>query len=350
MRYGIVGASGTLGRVLVHHLLKSNAANSVNALVRRPDEQLQGLAGCRLTTGGLFDAGRVDELARNSDVIVNLAARNPGSPEEDAVGLHDFYAINALGAGIVAAAGHRWRKPLIHFSSVAVYETGQSGEGVFQKESDVLPTRGTAMRGFHDSMVGYLESQLASNPAGKDIGSSVIQRFLENAAYPAGAPLYGLSKLVGETLAGRLTDQNCAIRMSDVYGPGHESRGVVTDHLNVLRDDDRVVVDFDFRSSACFVYIGDVCRLITDIAAKAARAERLPKIVNFCGPRLSEADFRQSLVDLAERHGLRKPVSLSHSDRPKVDRRYSGEVFGRDFASFAMTAFADGLEATWREE
>ena len=130
MRYGIVGASGTLGRVVVRHLLKCNAGNSVNALVRRPDERLGGLARCHLATGGIFDAGGIDELARNSDVVVNLAAKNPGSPGEDDANFRDFYAINALGAGVVAAASRRWHRPLIHFSSVAVYETGESGEGV----------------------------------------------------------------------------------------------------------------------------------------------------------------------------------------------------------------------------
>ncbi len=349
MRYGIVGASGTLGRVVVRHLLNCNAGNSVNALVRRPDEQLEGLARCHLATGGIFDAGGVDELARNSDVVVNLAARNPGSPDEDDANLRDFYAINALGAGVVAAASRRWRRPLIHFSSVAVYETGESGEGGLETESAVLPGDDTGARDFHDSMVGYLESRLASNPGGENVGPEVIRDFLEETESPVGAPLYALSKLVGETLVARLADLYCAIRMSDVYGPGHESRGVVTDHLNALRDDARVVVDFDFRSSACFVYIDDVCRFIADAAAKTARAERMPNVVNFCGPRLDEAGFRQSLADLAERHGVPKAVTLPDRDGPKADRRYATEVFGRCFPSFVMTAFADGLEATWRD-
>ena len=174
-----------------------------------------------------------------------------------------------------------------------------------------------------------------------------MQVFLESKPLPAAVPIYGLSKLLGEVLARRNAGKVCAVRMSDVYGPGHESRGVVTDHLNALRANDHVVVDFDFRSSVYFVYIDDVSRLIAEVAGGFLQNSDVPEIVNFVGDRLDEGRFADMLSSL-ETTKPSPSMSIGPADSTsKVDRRYDGTVFKTSFPHFDMTSFERGLAATW---
>ncbi|MEO0997159.1 MAG: NAD(P)-dependent oxidoreductase [Pseudomonadota bacterium] len=346
MRYGIAGASGTLGRVVVQRLLGADPDAEVVGLVRRPDAALAETDRCTLITGGVFDREAVREFVAGTDVVVNLAARNPVDPARDAAGAADFFAINALGAALLATACSTAARPLLHFSSVAVYEAGAAGGPEPAREDDPLPRLNAAADRFYADLIEST-SEIAQHPR----RASDLERFREaydTAAFPDDAPFYALSKLMGESLTVALAPGASAIRMSDVYGPGHESRGVVTDHLAALAAQREVVVDFDFRATACFVYIDDVVRLTLNLAERLATGTALPQVVNFCGAPLDEAGFADELRQLALRLGLQREFRVAPAAGAKADRRYATALFEQLLPDFSATSFGDGLLATWQ--
>ncbi|MEM8815566.1 MAG: NAD(P)-dependent oxidoreductase [Pseudomonadota bacterium] len=335
MKIGIIGASGTLGRVAVASLLKSGAARSITALIRRPDRKLEEIAGCSTIAGGLFDVPALQQLVRASDVVVNLAARNPEGQQKDLESAGDFLELNGLGAALVAEVTRRERKPLIHFSTVAVYESGAYEESRLLTEDEPLPAMGLAIESYFAAAVSVIVDQ--AERLRKD-GDSTL------ADFPTEAPVYGLTKLIGESCVRAISETVCCIRMCDVYGPGHESRGVVTDHLEALRTDGRVNVDFDFRSTVSFIYIRDVIVLIALLASRMTGTHDTPKIVNLAGEAVSEAQFAELLrvaADTADRVGICHPAGA------RYDRRYSTEVLQRQFPELSFTPLSNGLRETW---
>ncbi len=346
MRYGIAGASGTLGRVVAQRLLGTDPQAEVIGLVRRPDAALAGLSRCRLITGGVYDRQAVKDFVAGSDLVINLAARNPVHPVRDAAEAADFFAINALGAALLATACSTAARPLLHFSSVAVYEAGAATGATPAREDDPLPRLTAAADRFYADLIEST-SQIAQHPR----SASDLERFRDTydaAGFPQDAPFYALSKLMGETLTMALAPGCAALRMSDVYGPGHESRGVVTDHLAALAVQTEVTVDFDFRATACFVYIDDVVRLTLKLAERLAAGTALPQVVNFCGAPLDEPRFADELRQLARRVGLQRDIRVAPAAGDKADRRYATGRLERLLPDFSATPFADGLLATWQ--
>ncbi|MDJ0712551.1 MAG: NAD(P)-dependent oxidoreductase [Woeseiaceae bacterium] len=351
MKYGVVGASGTLGQVAVRQLLDQADRNQVNALVRRSDSQLSSLKGCKTYVGGIFDDAQLERFVEDSDVIVNLAARNPEGDAADRENYRDFFLVNGVGAASVASAVARHGRPLMHFSSVAVYEANTDTPPSVIQEQDSLPAGDTETVNYYEQLLALLNShyqECKDNP-GSQSAVELLQEYLDSRPLPAAVPVYGLSKLLGEMLSLSIAGRVCAVRMSDVYGPGHESRGVVTDHLDAMRAGDRVVANFDFRSSVYFVFIDDVSRLIAEVADRFLQEADLPTVVNFTGERLEEQGFADRLAGLETSEG---PVTISccqGDDSSKVDRRYDRTVFENSFPEFDLTPFEQGLKATWHD-
>ena len=172
----------------------------------------------------------------------------------------------------------------------------------------------------------------------------IIGRLLNANDLPPSLPVYGLSKLLGEAFALRTAQRVCAVRMSDVYGPGHESRGVVTDHLQALAAGRPFTVDFGFRSSIYFVYIDDVSELIAEIVNRCPNPGDLPGVVNFVGERIDEAKFADVLRGTGGDVGI---AVRDPDERPAgVDRRYARALFEHSFRDFDFTPFADGIRTT----
>ncbi len=165
--------------------------------------------------------------------------------------------------------------------------------------------------------------------------------------YPQQAPVYGLTKLIGEQAALRLSDNVSCIRMSDAYGPGHESRGVITDHLAALKDEASIIADLDFRATASFIFIDDIIRFISVLAARMMAGEVTPDIVNLVGPCLDEDQLCSELRGLADAVGLTRSVSAVDDRSGKLDRRYSTRLFGSEFPECATTSVAEGMRTTW---
>lgn len=344
MKYGIIGASGTLGQVTVRQLLAESSETAVNALVRRPDEGLDALERCSTYVGGIFDPEQLDRFIADSDLIVNLAARNPEGEALDRQNHRDFFLVNAAGAATVAAAAARQKKPLLHFSTVSVYETGAVEADHLFAEDDVLPNGDSSLRAWSAALTAALASSVARDAEGAGELIEAMNDFLKVEPLPAAAPVYGLSKLVGETLALDIADAALAVRMCDVYGPGHESRGVVVDHLQALADGGPMTVDFGAREGVYFLYIDDVSRLIAAVAARHDEIGEMPRIVNFVGERVAEPEFAGFLRELRGNVdiGLRDAAERSKA----IDRRYGRAEFERTFGHFKFTSLADGLSKT----
>ena len=346
MKYGIVGASGTLGRVTARQLLQADENTHVNALIRRPDADLESLDGCVTYQGGIFDDDQLARFVDDSDVVVNLAAVNPAGDDEDRRIFRDFFLVNGVGAAAVAAACSRQRRPLLHFSSVAVYETNVGPADEVARESDPLPVGDAALCEYFERSLEAIAAQFESHNGPT---TDALNPFVEEMSLPGVMPVYGATKLLGETLARRFAEKICVVRMSDVYGPGHESRGVVTDHLNALRSGGPVVVDFGFRSSACFVFIDDVSQLISAGVERLAGSGQVPEIVNFVGERQDEASFAQVLTSLRASKGQTITPQASTDSSVKADRRYDGTTLKRFFTDFKATPFGHGMRLTWEK-
>ena len=344
---GIIGASGTLGRVAVKSLLGANEDLQIRALVRRDDPDLAAISRCSLDTGGLFNLDALDALCERCDVVVNFAARNPEGQEKDLENLDSFLLTNSLGGPAVARAAARHNTPLIHFSTVAVYDTGEYREGDYLTETEALPSGDAEAASYFNESVDTVVSLLE---AYSDPSQDVVEQWRAHCSlhpYPQQAPVYGLTKLIGEQAVARLSDNVCCLRMSDVYGPGHESRGVITHHLAILKDEASITADLDSRATASFIFIDDVIRFISVLAARMTAGEETPDIVNLVGPCLDEDQLCSELNSLADSVGLTRSISAVVDRSGKLDRRYSTELFDASFPECPATLADQGLRETW---
>lgn len=338
---GVVGASGTLGRVVVQNLL-AQADTAVCALVRTPDPQLQGLSGCQVMTGGIFDAPTLKEFVAASDIVINLAAKNPAGQEQDLEELEQFFDANVLGAWNVARECDSQDVPLLHFSTVSVYETGAYRAGEYLKEHEELPWPESRWQTYFEALYGTLRD--AVNSGSKVPASEVLQRY----PYPSDLPVYGFTKLLGEKLVLSSASDILAVRMCDVYGPGHESRGVITDHLNNLKDHD-VTVNFDFRAVVCFVFIQDVVSFIQHFLKAKDAQKTLPRRINLTGPAVTESEFLNVLESICEKDGIKEPtLRVGHYVGDRFDRRYGDDRLQKLFPELSLTPLDEGVYLTWK--
>ena len=349
---GIVGAGGAVGHVVTKQLLTADKSLHVVALLRGADPELAQLPRCDVVEGGLFDCSALERTLKNSDLVINLAARNPGGDEADWAAREDFFVLNGLGAGLVAAMAERHQLPLIHFSTVSVYETAAYVAGRRMTEDDPMPCLGQETADFYERVLGYLSRRVAvSGPlAENDSLLDGFKRYLAAQSYSNSTPIYGLSKLIGERLALTASRRACSIRMSDAYGPGHESRGVIIDHLNQLRDSENVSVDFGSRKGVYFIFIDDIARLLASLMDRLlSNQSGVPRVTNFCGDRIDSAGMHSHLKKLCGTRRLNRDVRVAPSTTPQFDRRYSRGIFDRYFPAFEITDFGAGLGITLDE-
>ena len=336
--------------MLVKQLLDADRSLRVSALLRRLDPDLARMRRCDVVEGGLFDPHALEQTLKNADLVVNLAALNPGGDDADWTAREDFFVLNGLGAGMVAAMAERHRLPLIHFSTVSVYETAAYVKGRSMAENDAMPCLGRETASFFDRTLAWLLDWIEANgPLGEN--NTPVRRFktyLADQSYPQSTPIYGLSKLIGERLTLRLTRRACCIRMSDVYGPGHESRGVMVDHLNQMQTQNTLSVDLSPRAGVYFIFIDDVTRMVASLVHRLL-SDRLavPGLVNFCGFRIDNAAMRSHLLQLCRSRGINRAIDVATSAGREFDRRYSSDAFDRHFPEFEKTSFGIGLRSTF---
>ena len=338
-----------IGRVVIGQLLAADESLRIVAVSRRADPAFAGLSRCDPIQGDVFDRDSLDRVVRRADLVVNLAARNPVGIEQDWAARRDFFLVNALAAGLVAASAQRHGVPLVHFSTVSVYETAEYRGARLLSEEEEMPRIGKEIAYFHAQSLEILVKLVATrlSPAGHVSPANGYERFLARYSCPDNAPVYGLSKLIGETLTLRVNEKVCCLRMSDVYGPGHESRGVIVEHLRQLGSDKIARVDFGFRTNICFIFISDIVRLLALLMPRLlSNCSSLCKVINFSGERIVAAGMQSHLLQLCAMRELRCGIDLAPSARPQFDRRYSTDVFENSFPGFEQTPFKKGLRLT----
>lgn len=340
MKVAVAGAAGTLGAVAVPALLSRFPEWQVRALVRSQDAGLGSLSRCEVISGGVFDSDSVAAAIADSDIVVNLAARNPAGQAEDLKETESFVLTNGLGAAIIARTCAEHRVPLLHFSSVAVYETGVHRPGAALTESEPLPAGDPAVDTYFEACRSWLrETAFLGDPALEF--SNAWRGFRSNHPYPEKVSVYGLTKLLGESLSLELAKNILAVRMCDVYGPGHESRGVVIDHLMGLLSGS-VTVDFDYRSTVSYIYIDDVIEFfaaaIPHLIARAPAAQ----VMNLAGEAVRPDEFGAALASLNRGSVETGPISVGET----FDRRYATTLQRQLFPAAISTSLGSGLGRT----
>lgn len=257
----VTGATGCIGRMLIRHLSWKSSVR-VLALIRRGSGGFE--RGVEVRRGDLFAREVLEALVADSDVVVHLAARNPTPATPDPRQAPKFFASNSWGTGAVAHLARAYEKPLVYTSTVTVYELGENGSALFE-EGAPLPTRGNTRawteRAFEG--LGRIVDSWASG--GVHNPGEAVGQFLRNDPPPP-ENLYGLSKFLGERWVTR-TPKGLTLRLSDVYGPGHEARGILQEYLAGILEGTRVSVDFGPRARVSFVYLGDVLQALLRAAA-----------------------------------------------------------------------------------
>ena len=347
----IVGAAGSVGRPIIKYILDHDSSLRTFALLRRPDAELARLDRCEVVEGGIFDQRALERVVKDCDLVINLAARNPTSVDEDWASREDFFLLNGLGAGLVAEAAQRHQRPLIHFSTVSVYETAAYAAGHRMTESERMPCLGMEIADFYERTLRLLSERIAEQVSRfrTDLLADDFKQHLAQQSYPASTPIYGLSKLIGETLALQLCQSVCSVRMSDVYGPGHESRGLVIDHLNQLRFSNTATVDLSPRTGVYLVFVDDVARFLGLLVDRLLSNDAtVPRILNFCGERIDRAAMRSHLQDICDTRRLSCNVDTVAPTMPQFDRCYSSEVVDRRFPAFDKTDFGSGIQISFK--
>ncbi len=351
MKIGVVGASGTLGRVLVKKLATPEFGHDVACLLRRPDDQLERLATGIVSPDGVMSRDAVRQLANGRDVVINLAARNPAGQPQDLKSVPDFMAANAVGPALVADACASNDTPLLHFSSVAVYETAAYAEAVELDEAVELPSLDRASVDYFEQARILVERIIATDVHETSAMTSTAEyEALTALPYPSQASVYGLSKLIGERAVVDSAARSCCVRLSDVFGPGHESRGVIVDHLRALASSPAdVTVNLDFRETAYFIMIDDALSAAVMLAEKLARHDQLPGILNLAGHRFDEPSLLKALARLPSEPSTEAPtLRVAPAKQRKFDRRYDPALLQKTLPDFALTNFDESLARTWR--
>ncbi len=337
---GVTGATGCIGGMLVRHLLRFPSVE-VRALVRRPGVRRE--PGLSIRTGDLCTRGALESLVAESDVVLHLAAQNPISAAEDGRQLATFLATNSFGTGAVAFLADAYGKPLVYTSSVSVYELSGGNSGPLT-EDESLPGRPetnawsqTILEGLNDLIETWGDEEV------EDVEAAVTG-LLRKTPMPEKESAYGLTKLLGEHWVMERAN-GLVLRLSDVYGPGHERRGLLQECLGRILQRGRVSLDFGRRARVSFVFLGDVLQALLRAVALAKKQES--HVLNVAHPvSVTPAQLRDALltVDGSLRVAVRAPPGTY---LPGSDRSFATERAER-LLGMRWTSLRDGIRETTR--
>lgn len=322
---GLTGGSGTIGSMLVRYLGRRTDVRLL-VLTRRPLSDLP--ANAEALTGSLRDLKALKALAGQSDVVIHLAAKNPGPSEEvDRSNAADFFETNVLGTDRLARC-LRLGQHFVHASSVAVYELSRDREAKHE-EDESLPGNPAIAQ-----WVTRADEAFAS--------ATVPSKFLAAHPVPEGSSVYSLSKYLGELRVRNLRNR-IILRISDVYGPGHETRGVVQDAFEDLLQRDGVRLDFGARAKVSFLYMRNALEAISAAALNPGlKGEHCINVVNphSIGEEIFADSLREAAPELSDR------IRVERAELPTMSRAYAAvrmrEVLGVD----EPVPLAEGLRET----
>jgi len=225
--YLVTGGAGFIGSHLADALLARG--ERVVALDNLSTGRLENLAAAVLEPdflfmhGSVLDELMVDELVRDCDVVVHLAA---------AVGVklvmeHPLrsFTTNIRGTAVVMEAAHRYRRPVLLASTSEIY--GKNGAGPLAETHDRVLGSPSVTRWAYSTAKAVDEVLAYAYHRERGLPTTVVRLF--NTVGPRQSPAYGMviPRFVRQALAGEpLT----------VYGDGHQTRcfGHVSDAVAAI--------------------------------------------------------------------------------------------------------------------
>ncbi len=280
VRILVTGGCGFIGSNFILHLLESYpgcrvvnldkltyASNTANL------RDVEGDSRYRFVRGDICDAGLVDPLVAEADVVFNFAAET--HVDRSLMEAGSFILTDVLGTHVLldAARRHPNVRRFVQVSTDEVY--GEMPPGVYAKETDPLHPR----------------SPYAASKAG---GDAQCTAFFET---------YGLPVII--------------TRAANNIGPRQHVEKVVPLFVTAALRDEPLPLYGDGRQVRDWLYVEDHCRALDLIAREGERGE----VYNI------GADNHQENIRVAEAilHLLEKPLSLIRfvEDRKGHDRRYA---------------------------
>ncbi len=339
---GVTGATGAIGKALVE-FLATKPGIKILALVRRQARFAGG--NTQTILGDLFDRAALGQLVSQSDVVIHLAARNPQAKEQDRKDQLSFFGTNSVGAMNVAALAVQHQKRLIHISSVAVYELSLRRFGTFD-EQEQLPGRPETKEWVQKAEVflaqvaaAWMKEGSRSDPRGE------LSQFLGSSPPPENERIYPLSKFLGEPQTG-IVPEGVILRLSDVYGPGHESRGIVQGYLSALLGGEEMVIDFGLRGLVSFIYMRDV---LETILAAATAAPSIPRIINVASPvPVGEAGLKDCLKKIGREAGSHSAIRAGRTSPAEDFSSFDVEKMKQHLGLKEPMLLLEGLRQTLR--
>ncbi|MGP3920753.1 NAD-dependent epimerase/dehydratase family protein [Nonomuraea sp. 10N515B] len=253
--YLITGGSGFVGSHLADALLaRGDSVVVLDNLSTGRRDNLRPHARLRFVHGSVLDELMVDELVRQCDVVVHLAA---------AVGVKLIVeqplrclTTNIRGSEIVIEASHRYRKKVLITSTSEIY--GKNSSGPLREDADRILGSPSVVRWAYSTAKAV--DEILANAYHRERGLPTIVVRLFNTVGPRQSPAYGmvLPRLVRQAISGvPLT----------VFGDGSQTRcfahvADVVDALLRLLDLDAAVGQTFNIGSAEEVSILELAKLI----------------------------------------------------------------------------------------
>ena len=268
----ITGGAGFIGSHLADRLLA--LGHRVVALDSLSTGRLQNLdaaghhPGFRFVQGSVLDELMVDELVRDCDQVVHLAA---------AVGVklivdHPLRSLttNIRGSEIVMEAAHRYHRKVLLTSTSEIY--GKNYSGPLAESADCILGSPTVARWAYSTAKAVDEILAYAYHKERDLPTVVVRLF--NTVGPRQSPAYGMvvPRLVRQALAGEPVT---------VHGDGLQTRCFchvldVVDALARLLDSEAAVGEVFNVGSTEEVTILDLARRIVARAASRSAIELVP--------------------------------------------------------------------------
>ncbi len=231
-------------------------------------ERLLELPAARFVEGSTGDAGLVDELVREADVVLHLAS---------AVGVQlvvdhplDSLLANVRGCENVLGAGARHGKRTLYTSTSEVY--GKNASGALDEQSDRV--LGSAFKSRWNYAIAKGFGEALAHGLYRDRGAQTITVRLFNAVGPRQTGQYGmvLPRFVRQALEGAdLT----------VFGNGTQTRCFAHVHDTVaailaLLDDDAAIGDVFNIGAGEETAVIELARRVIERSASGSRIELVP--------------------------------------------------------------------------
>lgn len=271
-RYLITGGAGFVGSHLVDALLAGGeevvAFDNLSTGRRENLAQAAGHPNFEFIHGSVLDQFAVDELAKDSDVIVHLAA---------AVGVKLIVdqplrslVTNIRGAEVVMEAAHRYRRKILVASTSEIY--GKNSSDALHEDSDRILGSPTVARWAYS--VAKSVDEVLAYAYFKERGVPTIVVRLFNTVGPRQSPAYGM-------VIPRFIAQALANEPITVYGDGTQTRcfGHVTDIVDgILRllDHPSAVGDVFNIGAQGEISINDLAHKVVEMAGSESTVELIP--------------------------------------------------------------------------